>query len=76
MVRGGGGMPLIDRNPRNSGREYKRPKLLKKFRYLIEQVNSLFKIEVLKGYWTKVQGFARKATLIYSAIIAIQGLHP
>lgn len=72
MVKAIGGIPLIDRNPRNSGRRYKRPYLLKKFRYLIEQVNSLLKIEVLKGYWTKVQGFARKSTLVYSAIIAIQ----
>lgn len=72
MVMKIGGIPLIDRNPRNSGKRHKRPKLLKKFRYLVEQVNSLLKIEVLKGYWTKVQGFMRKATLVYSAIIAIQ----
>lgn len=71
-VRRNGGIPLIDRNPRNSGKKYKRPYILKKFRYLVEQVNSLLKCEVLKGYWTKVRGFARKATLVYSAIIAIQ----
>lgn len=68
-----GGIPVIDKNPRNSGEKYKRPWLLKKLRYLIEQFNSLLKVEILTGkYWTKVKGFARKATLVYSAIIAIQ----
>lgn len=71
-VRGMGGIPLIDRNPRNTGKRYKRPWLLKKLRYLVEQFNSLLKNEVLQRYWKRVKGFDRKATLAYSAVIAIQ----
>ncbi len=65
-------VPVIDRNPRNTGKKYKRPWLLKKFRYLVEQFNSLLKNEALNRYWGKVKGFSRKATLVYSAIVAIQ----
>jgi hypothetical protein len=71
-VRDVGGIPVIDRNPRNTGKKYKRPWLLKKFRYLVEQFNSLLKNEALNRYWWKVKGFSRKATLVYSAIVAIQ----
>jgi len=64
-VREAGGIPVIDRNPRNTGKRYKRSWLLKRFRYLVEQFNSLLK-EILQRYWEKVKGFDRKATLVYS----------
>ena len=70
-VREAGGIPVIDRNPRNTRKRYKRPWLLKRFRYLVEQFNSLLK-EILQRYWEKVKGFDRKATLVYSTVIAIQ----
>lgn len=67
--------PVIARNKRRSKLKPKRPRyyiLLKKFRYLIEQSNSLLKKEILQGYWIKVKGFNRKAALVYSGIIVIQ----
>lgn len=67
--------PVIPINKRNSKKKPKKPKyyvLLKKFRYLVEQDNSLLKTEILKAYWKKIKGFERKASLLYSGILAIQ----
>lgn len=70
-----GMVPIIPRNRRRSKRKPRKPRyyiLYKHFKYLVEQSNSLLKKEMLKGYWVKVRGFERKATFVYSGIIAIQ----
>jgi len=71
IVQDTGAIPVIDRNPRNTGKKYKRHWWLKRFCYLVEQFNSLVK-EALQKYWKKVKGFDRKATLVYSGVVAIQ----
>ena len=72
LIESMGAVPVIGRNPRRTGKRYKNPAMLKKHRYKVEQHNSLHKTEVLKGYWNKVKGFARKATLAYAGIVTIQ----
>jgi len=37
-------------------------------RYFVEQFNSRFK-EMLQGCWQKFKGLAKKATIVYSALI-------
>lgn len=67
--------PVIARNKRRLKQKPKRPRyylIYKKFRYLIEQANSLLKTEILKRYWYNVKGFDKKATLVLTGILAIQ----
>lgn len=71
-VREMNGMPHIARNPRNSKKKYPLTKILKMKRYLIEQFNSLLKGPLLCEYWTRIKGFAGKASFAYAGIIAIQ----
>lgn len=63
-------------NPRREGKEAKRPtpKILRKFRVCVEQCNSILKEQVLKRSWTKIKGYARKATRCLLAVLAIQAL--
>lgn len=63
-------------NPRREGKDAKKPtpKILKKFRVCIEQFNSILKIQVLDGVWTKIKGFHKKATLCLLAVLAVQAL--
>lgn len=71
-IRRVGGKPVIARNPRNSKKKFKTPRMLKKFRYLIEQKNDLLKNHILKGFWTRIKGFESKACFVYCGIIAMQ----
>lgn len=74
IVRNHGGTPVIDKNLRRMKKiKKKRCKwLLKKYRYLIEQVNSIFKNDVIQNIWTKIRGYEKKATIVYSGIAALQ----
>lgn len=74
LARAIGAIPHIARN-RRRGKKKKRRKrswLLAKKRYIVEQFNSLFKGEVLCRYWTRIKGFAKKASFAYAGILAIQ----
>jgi len=63
-------------NPRRGGKEKKKPtpKILRKVRVCVEQLNSIIKTQVLKRTWTKIKGYARKATRCLLAVLAIQAL--
>lgn len=63
-------------NPRREGKEAKRPtpKILKKARICVEQCNSVLKIEVMKEFWTKIKGYARKAVFALTAVLALQAV--
>jgi hypothetical protein len=63
-------------NPRREGKEKKKPtpKILSIFRVCIEQCNSILKEQVLKRNWTKIKGYARKATRCLLGMLAIQAL--
>jgi len=67
--------PIIIKNKRNSKNKPKQPALLilaKKFRFLVEQFNSLLKTETLNEKWYQFKGFAKKATTVYAGVIAVQ----
>ena len=63
-------------NPRREGKEKKRPtpKILSIKRVCVEQCNSILKEQVLKRTWTKIKGFAKKATRCLLAVLALQAL--
>jgi len=63
-------------NPRREGKEKKRPtpKILRKVRVRVEQCNSILKEQVLKRTWTKIKGYAKKATRCLLGVLAIQAL--
>jgi hypothetical protein len=69
-----GGIALIDRNFRRSPKPkgYRRPWLLKVFRFIVEQTFSNLKESVLEKQWYRVKGFERKASFVYTGIIAMQ----
>lgn len=67
-----GGKPVIDKNSRRSKKKKRCRWLLKKYRYLIEQVNEILKNDVIQRIWTKIKGYEKKATLVYSGIAAMQ----
>jgi len=71
--RGIGAKPCIATNPRRSGRRRYTPSLCKRKRYIVEQFNSRFK-EMLQGCWRRFRGLAKKATVVYSALIAMLAL--
>lgn len=68
------GIALIDRNFRRSPKpvDYRRPWVLKVFRFIVEQTFSNLKESVLEKQWYRVKGFQRKASFVYSGIIAMQ----
>lgn len=68
-----GAKPLIARNPRRSKRRFRQPELLKHNRYLVEQFNAILK-DLLAHCWQRVRGLVRKASLVYSALLAIHCL--
>jgi hypothetical protein len=72
IIRQYGGEPVIDINRRNTKKAKRRKWLLKKYRYLIEQVNEILKNSILQGMWIRIKGFAKKATFAYSGIAAMQ----
>lgn len=72
LIRKLGGKPVIARNIRNGKKKFKTPRMLKKFRYIIEQKNDLLKNQILKGFWTRIRSFESKASFVYCGIIAMQ----
>ena len=71
-----GSKPYFVHNPRRKGKVAKKktPKLLRKVRVCVEQMNGFLKEHVLKYCWTKVKGFAAKATLVLLSVLATQTL--
>ena len=65
-----GAKPHIATNPRRSGRRRYTPPLCARKHYIVEQFNSRLK-DMLNGCWQKVRGLAKKATLVYTALIAM-----
>lgn len=65
-----GAKPCIATNPRRSGKRRCTPPLCKRKHYIVEQFNSRLK-DMLNGCWRKVNGIAKKATLVYSAMLAM-----
>ena len=65
-----GAKPCIATNPRRSGKRRYTPPLCKRYHYIIEQFNSRLK-EMLQGCWRRFKGLAKKATVVYSALIAM-----
>lgn len=63
-------------NPRREGKQAKKPtpKILKKARICVEQCNSVLKLEVMKEYWTKIKGYAKKAVFSLTAVLALQAV--
>jgi len=63
-------------NPRRKGKEKKRPtpKILKQVRVRVEQCNSILKEQALQRTWTKIKGFAKKATRCLLTVLALQAL--
>lgn len=62
--------PHVATNPRRSGRRRHTPPLYKREHYIVEQFNSRLK-EMLNNSWRRFKGLARKATVVYSALIAM-----
>ncbi|MEK6812837.1 MAG: transposase [Nanoarchaeota archaeon] len=71
-----GSKPYFVHNPRRKGKAAKKktPKLLKKVRVCVEQMNGFLKEHVLHYCWTRVKGFAAKATLVLLSVLATQAL--
>jgi len=69
-------VPVFVHNPRRAGKNAKKPtpKILKRVRVCIEQCNSIVKTQILKESWTRIKGFAAKATLALTAVLALQAL--
>ena len=63
-------------NPRREGKEKKKPtpKILSKVRVCVEQLNSILKEQVMKRTYTKIKGYAKKATRCLLAVLAVQAL--
>lgn len=68
-----GAKPHIATNPRRSGKRRYTPPLCKRKRYIVEQFNSRFK-EMLGRCWLWFKGLAKKATIAYSALLAMNAL--
>ena len=65
-----GARPCLAKNPRRSGKRRYTPTLLKRKRYIVEQFNSRLK-DMLNNCWRWFKGLAKKATIVYSALIAM-----
>ncbi|MEW5995326.1 MAG: transposase [Candidatus Zixiibacteriota bacterium] len=68
-----GAKPCFARNKRRHGKRRYTPTLPKRKRYVVEQFNSRFK-ETLGGCWLWFKGLAKKATVVYSALMAMNAL--
>ena len=68
--RGIGAKPYIVTNPRRSCKRRHAPALLKRKRYIVEQFNSRLK-DMLNNCWHWFKGLAKKATVVYSALVAM-----
>ncbi|MEM3452887.1 MAG: hypothetical protein QW835_04590, partial [Candidatus Hadarchaeum sp.] len=58
---------------RRGGKRRYTPPLCKRKRYIVEQFNSRFK-EMLGECWLRFKGLAKKATVVYSALLAMNAL--
>jgi len=60
-------------NPRNARRprRTRHKHILKRFRYLVEQLFSLLKGPLLKHDWVRLKGLAKKASLVYAALTSL-----
>lgn len=67
-----GSRGIIARNPRNTGKKYREPWLLKKKRYINEKANSLLKTEVLNQEWYRFKGFDKKCCFVLAGAISVQ----
>lgn len=66
---------IADENPRRKRkRQYKRPVILKKLRYIVEQSNSLLKGPVMQNAWTEVKGLAHKTLFALTSVILVQAI--
>ena len=72
-VRRIGAKAAIAVNPRNARRprRTRHKHILKRFRYLVEQLFSLLKGPLLNHGWGRVKGLAKKTTLVYAALTAL-----
>lgn len=69
-----GTLLIADQNPRRGKKKDKRPVILKKLRYLIEQSNSIMKGPIMQNAWQQVKGLLRKTTYALASIILIQAI--
>lgn len=67
-----GSRGMIARNPRNTGKVFKKPKLLKRKRYINEKANSLLKTEIINEEWYRFKGFNKKCCFVLAGAIAVQ----
>lgn len=66
---------IADENPRrHKKRQHKRPIILKKLRYVVEQANSLLKGPIMQNAWTQVKGLANKTWFALTSVILIQAI--
>ena len=68
-----GARPHIATNPRKSGKRRYTPPLCKRKRCIVEQFNSRFK-EMLGECWLRFKGLAKKTTIVYCALLAMNAL--
>ena len=68
--------PYFVHNPRREGKAAKRktPRILKKVRVVVEQMNGFLKQHMMKYSWTAVKGFFAKATFVLLSVLATQAL--
>lgn len=71
-----GSKPIFVHNPRREGKAKKRktPRMLKKVRVVIEQLNGFVKNEVMLRAWTFVKGLAAKTVFALTSVLTVQGL--
>ena len=43
-------------------------------RICVEQCNSVLKLEVMREYWTRIKGYAKKAVFALTAVLALQAV--
>jgi len=65
---------IADKNPRRGKKKEKRPVILKKLRYLIEQSNSIMKGPIMQNAWYQVKGLVQKTTFALTSIVLIQAI--
>lgn len=70
LIKAMGAKPLIANNRRRLKKRRWTPRMLKEFRYLVEQFNSILK-GTLQECWRRFRGLERKKSVVYSALISI-----
>lgn len=70
LIKAMGAKPLIAKNRRRSKKRRWTPRMLRKFRYLVEQFNSILK-GTLQRCWMRFKGIEKKMSIVYSALISI-----